>query len=257
MTEPPERMACVSRRRGGVGAVRRLAVAMLGTLLLWGLSASPAAAHPSDFDTLTVDLLVGSRGLWAIDAAVVVSDQPPYETVETDVRADVARQVLAALQAPTESAEINAEDSERYHWVGFVIGFADPALGVTTPIEIDTSQLQALTADLGLAYLKISVCGVSDTPEYSQPSREAFGGLVVSASEEGRRPTGFDREVCEVWLLQPDDEAPTIAVQPAMLPATGTALTWIVTLSSVLVGCGLVLLKARLPRQSPAARLRP
>jgi hypothetical protein len=131
--------------------------------------AGPAAAHPSDFDTLTVDLLVGSRGLEAIDAAVVVSDSAPWETVEPAVRADIARQLLALLDVPTGSADIDAEDSERYHWVGFVIRFPQPVLGATTPIEIDTSQLQALTAGLGLAFLKISVCGVSGGPEYSHP----------------------------------------------------------------------------------------
>jgi hypothetical protein len=226
---------------------RRLAVAFLGAVMFWGLSAGPAAAHSSDFDTLTVDFLVGSRGLEAIDAAVVVSDSTPYETVEPAVRADIARQLLALLGVQAESADIDAEDSERYHWVGFVIRFPRPVLGATTPIEIDTAHLQALAADLGLAFLKISVCGVSGGPEYSHPSMGAFERLEIEASEEGRRPTGFDREFCEVWRLQPGDEALSINVQPAALPATGTSLTPTMPLAAVLITCGLVLLTARRP----------
>lgn len=253
MNELGKREAWAASRGVGASALRRLAVVLLGAVMFWGLSAGPAAAHSSDFDTLTVDLLVGSRGLEAIDAAVVVSDSTPYETVEPAVRADIARQLLALLDVPAGRADIDAQDSERYHWVGFVIRFPQPVLGATTPIEIDTFQLQALTADLGLGFLKISVCGVSDGPVYS---RQVLEELEIEASEEGRRPTGFDREFCEVWRLQPGDEALSITVHPATLPATGTLLTPTMALAVVLITCGLVLLTARTPRQAPVARPR-
>lgn len=58
----------------------------------------PASAHPSDFRTLTIDLIFGQTGLEVIDAAVVESSGPSYEPFPSvELRQAVAEEVLAAL----------------------------------------------------------------------------------------------------------------------------------------------------------------
>jgi hypothetical protein len=187
----------------------------LGPLTL----AVPASAHPSDFETLTVDLLMGARGLEGIDAAVVPGQT--YEPlVATGVKHDVATEVLDALDLPPSGVDIDAEMSERYHEAGFVVRFDEPSLGATAPLSIDTTHLQAIVDDRRLGRLKLSVCGVTQGAE---PSEEVLPRADVQASERGRQPVGLDREACEVWVLEPADRPVSIAITLPSRAADGAS----------------------------------
>lgn len=184
-------------------------VLFAGFLLLGSLAlALPASAHPSDFETLTLDLLMGPRGLESIDAAVVpgMTDEP---FIASGVKHDVATEVLDALDLPLSGVDIDAEMSERYHEAGFVVRFDEPTLGATAPLSIATAGLQAIVDDRRLGRLKLSVCGVT---EGGEPSEEVLSEMDVQASESGRQPVGLDRETCEVWVLEPADRPVSIAI---------------------------------------------
>lgn len=191
---------------------------LVALLTLMELSALPAQAHPSDLATLTLDFLVGPSGLEAVDAAVVASTGTPYETVEPEVRHDVALLVLEQLGVDADAADLEL-DSDRYHWVGFMIRFHQPTLGRTVPLVIETSELQRRTAELGLANLKVSVCGVTDGAERSDSG--VLGELLIDATHEGRRPRGHDRETCTVWQLDLADDPAVVQVGSTALAETG------------------------------------
>lgn len=214
-------------------------VVLVALLALMELSAAPAQAHPSDFATLTLDFLVGPSGLEAVDAAVVASTGTPYETFEPEVRHDVALLALEQLGVDPDAVSIELE-SERYHWVGFMIRLHEPTLGRTGPLLIETSELQRRTADLGLAHLKVSVCGV--TPGAERSDSRVLGELLIEATDGGRRPGGHDREACRVWQLDPDEDPAVVQVGPTMLaetdgPGVGTAAA----LAAALLLAGLLL----------------
>ncbi|CAN5864757.1 hypothetical protein BH23ACT4_BH23ACT4_10660 [soil metagenome] len=79
-----------------------------------------ANAHPSDFQTLTIDLLFGADGLEAIDAAVVQSSGPSYEPFpSSELRQRVAEDVLNAMGLAELPLSIDSELSARYHEVGW------------------------------------------------------------------------------------------------------------------------------------------
>lgn len=192
-------------------AVCRRGLACVSLGLLLGALTLPAEAHPSDFETLTLDLLIGVEGLRWVDAAVVESGGPGHEPFPTAGRRhDVAVGVLEALEMPLDHVEIDAEGSARYHEVGFLIEFPRPFLDSTSDLRIDTSDFQRLTADAGLERLKLSVCGASQDPDSADP--DVLAGLDVSATQPGRSPAGIDRPGCEVWTLTPADTAVTITV---------------------------------------------
>jgi len=132
---------------------RAIAAAAFSPLGLFALPV-PATAHPSDFETLTLDLLVGPRGLEVIDAAVVESGGPSYEPFPTsDVKRDVALKVLGALDVASNGVVVDPEVSARYHEVGFLVRFKDPSLGAESPLRINTAELQELVADETLCRL--------------------------------------------------------------------------------------------------------
>src|SRR5262245_56831671 len=117
---------------------------------------APAAAHPSDFATLTLDLLVGPDGLEAIDAAVVESAGPSHQPFPTsELKLAVATDVLGALHVPLDQVEIDGETSERYHEVGFLVRFHEPSFGTELPLSIDTTDLQRIAADRDMSGLKL------------------------------------------------------------------------------------------------------
>ena len=203
----------------------RIAFVVVGATLL-GLFASslPATAHPSAFETLTLDFLVAPRGLEVIDAAVVESRGPSYQPFPTsEFKHDVAVDVLDALHLPLSTVEIDAELSERYHEVGFLIRFDEPSLGVATPLSIETAGLQEIVADRGLRHLKLSVCGVADGAA-SPASPSMLSQLDIQASQRGG-PTALARAACEGWTLAPTDQPVSILVKPQQvsLPTTTTA----------------------------------
>lgn len=189
-----------------------------------------ALSHASDFETLTIDLLFGSGGLHAIDAAVVESSGPSYEPgPSVELRETVAHQVLEALDLSEISTDIDLENSERYHWVGFTIRFPDPSLDGRSTLEVDTGPLQDIAADIGLKHLKLSIChGFSESVEPRDVS-----GLGVSP------PEGVG---CERWLLTPDDVPLSMAVSVRdELPRTGLPVAPLMIAALGLVAAALVL----------------
>ncbi len=182
------------------------------------VSPFPALSHPSDFETLTIDLLFGTGGLHAIDAAVVVG--PSYEPgPSVELRDMVAHQVLEALDLSEIPIDIDLENSERYHWVGFTIRFPDPSLDGRPTLEVDTRPLQDIAADLGVEHLKLSIChGFSESAD----PRDDFG--------------------CEGRILTPDEESLLIALSVRdELPRTGQPMAPLMIAALALVATGFFL----------------
>jgi hypothetical protein len=225
-------MPLATRKRGLPNRV--VAISCL-TLLFSVLVASAASAHPSDFRTLTVDLLFGPQGLEAIDAAVVEAKGPSYEPFPSvEYRQMVAASVLGALGLAESEAELDVELSERYHQVGFTIRFSRPSADREL-LQFDTSQLQEVTTNLALDHLKVSVCAVEAS---------LFPLLDIDASEPGRPPEARrqERSWCEIWLLSPDDTPVSISVMSPALPTTGTDIIPLAFTSLILFGMGIGLL---------------
>jgi hypothetical protein len=239
--------------RRGLGAA--LGVLFVGPLLAGSVGwASPASAHPSDFETLTLDLLLGPSGLEGIDAAVVPGlTYEPF--VATEVKRAVATEVLDALDLPASGddiGDIDAELSERYHHAGFVVRFDEPAPGATAPLSIATADLQAIVDDRQLGRLKLSVCGVT---EGAEPSEEVLARTDVRATETGRRPAGLEREACEVWVLEPADRPVAITITLPRSAAGGASEArrdsgstgvspWVPALTALVAGAALTAIVA-------------
>jgi hypothetical protein len=206
-------------------ARRRTALLVAGIgLSPLGLVSAPATAHPSDFATLTLDLLVGPDGLEAIDAAVVESAGPSYQPFPTiELKHAVATDVLEALHVPPDQVDIDAETSERYHEVGFVVRFHEPSLGTEMPLSIDTTELQHIAANRDLSRLKLSICGI--TAGNKGPSQSTISRLDIQASQPGQPPTGLDpRQACSVWALTTTDQPGSIVIDPRASGTTSTTV---------------------------------
>lgn len=231
--------------RHGWRAVGALAVAILLCLVL----PSRAAAHPSDLDTLTLDFLITSEGLQAIDAAVrPQADSFPTETL----RLEVAREILGALQPPVsaDDVQIQTDVSERYHEVGFEVHFPVPSLGHSEPITLAAADLQEIAAEHGMSTLKVSVCVADAT---AQGHEGVLAELDVRASQDSRAPVGQERTGCAVWSTQETNSDLTIVVGSSSggeLAATGFA-SWALILSLATIafgGLSLVVSRVRCPK---------
>lgn len=216
-----------------------LSICLVLVLMLPGL----ARAHASDFETLTVDLIFGSRGLEVVDAAVVESSGPSYEPGPTiALRENVARRVLESLQLAATPVEIDLENSERYHWVGFTVRFLDPSLGGRPSVGIDSRPLQEIAADVGLQHLKLSIChtdsGAIDPRDLSRVSSQS--------GDPG----------CRVWRLTSEGQAISTSVTLSRLPATGIPVLSASAVSTGFLLTGLVLLLATSTRSGRRSDLR-
>lgn len=192
--------------------------------------AGPAWAHPSDFETLTVDLIFGPSGLEAIDAAVVESSGPSYEPGPSiELREDIAPQVLESLQLATTPVEIDLENSERYHWVGFTARFLDPSLGGRPLVTIDSRPLQDIASAAGLEHLKLSVCR---TDSRSVDPRD-LRPVTSKSGDPG----------CRVWRLTPKEPAISTTITLSGLPVTGVTVVpaWVVSAIILVTGLALML----------------
>jgi hypothetical protein len=222
---------------------RRMASILAGamvTSLGYLVAASPATAHPSDFDTLTLDLLVGPRGLEVIDAALVASKGPGYEPFpSSQVKREVAMAVVAALDVEPDAVAVDAEMSERYHEVGFLVRFDEPSLGIHVPLQVETAELQTIAANQGVSNVKLSVCGV--TGGAGSPDPGTLSDLDVQASRDARPAQGLDRAACEVWTLTTTDQSVSIVATPRRLADTGFSMTsaMLAALSLLFVGVAL------------------
>lgn len=207
-------------------------------VLLAGSNPHSAFAHPSDFETLTLDLIVGTHGLQSIDAAVVVSSGPGYEPFpSTELKRNVAKRVLSALGLPDSAVDIDASHSERYHEVGFFVSLGDYQSGRRSILNLGTQVLQEISDDLGLVRLKVSVCGID---------ADVFSALEITGSQPGRMP--FDdrqeRAPCHVWDVEPGKSPVRITVGSKSLASPGFSAARLVVGSTAVVLLGLVAIAA-------------
>lgn len=215
---------CVSRM---MNPSRLCLLSMCLVLLL--VVPGAARAHPSDFETLTIDLILGPRGLEAVDAAVVESAGPSYEPgPTTELRETVVRRVLESLQLATVPVDIDRENSERYHWVGFTVRFPDPSLGDRPSLTIDSRPLQDIAADIGLEHVKLSICHTSAASVDPRDLSE----MSAQSGEPG----------CQVWRLTPEGPAISNTIRLSGLPATGIPVLPASVVSTIFLSTGLLLL---------------
>lgn len=193
-----------------------------------------ASAHPSDFQTLTIDLIFGADGLETIDAAVVESSGPSYGPFpSSEWRQRVAEDVLDAMGLSGFPLSIDSELSERYHEVGFYIVFAEP-VSIDGLLRVETGSIQQIAREANLGTLKLSVC--SDSPEI-------FSQLEIDATSPGRGPTNpAERAPCEIWDIPVDDQPVAVTVTFRMLPMTGITAHPTLLAALVLLAIGSVLL---------------
>lgn len=126
----------LSSTRKGIWPWRAVTITAFSLLALL-LVASVANGQPSDFRTLTIDLIFGPQGLEMIDAAVVEADGPSYQPFPSvEQRQIVAESVLQALGLADADMVIDAELSDRYHEVGFTIDFSQPFHQGESPMRL-------------------------------------------------------------------------------------------------------------------------
>jgi hypothetical protein len=204
----------------------RWLVTLLGVCGFLAFDATPASAHPSDFDTLTIDLLLTPRGVEVIDAALVAAPGPSYLPLPSeDDRRNVAGAILDTLGIKPSRASIDAARSERYHENGFTIrltdGFSNAGRG---ELQLETGRLQEIAAARRLSRLKVAVCDAS-----AENLSTILSALTVdvSASRPGRgpdpNPSRGERADCTVWDIAPNDAPVRVRarVVPLALASTG------------------------------------
>ncbi len=218
-----------------------LLVAAVAICNLW-IFARPAAAHPSDFETLTIDLLVGPDGLEAVDVAAnqSTSYQPFASTQEKRL---LAAEVLKALAVDVDEVDIELEMSDRYHDAGFVIRFPTPQLAGTSALRLEPGSLQRIAADAAIPKVKLALCAVARRPEGGGTTDGLLSRLDVQASAPSRHPTNGEQAPCQVWVLDQDDAAFGLDVGPQRLAATGMDLTTGTIAATFMLLSGLVLLR--------------
>lgn len=198
----------------GVHSPRPLAL-VLAALLAVALAPAVAGAHPSDLDTLTLDLILDHNGLVLIDGAAnhaTYQEAPPEEQ-----RASVAVAVLDALGIPRETADVDATKSLIYHEVGFTVllrtAFANTA--VPGELRIDSRALQEIAAN-SVGMLKLDVCRVA----WPDQALEIDADLPASRPDpSGAGAASSDRLDCESWKLQADDEPVTLIARTRTVAA--------------------------------------
>lgn len=208
----------------------RVILSCLFIVIAIGFCSTPANGHPSDFRTLTIDLLFEQSGLQAIDGAIVHSAGPGYEPFPSETeRLGVAEAVLSSLEVVGE--RMIEPLSDRYHGVGFVVRFEE--LSSNPSLAIDSGALQDLSVSLNLDTLKLGLC-----------STEGSNGLellTIESSVPGEPSRSFskDREHCLYWILAGDESAVVVSVsgtRPSSLSRFGPAIALIaIVLTSVAV----------------------
>lgn len=201
---------------------------------------SPAAGHPSDFGTLTVDVLITGDRIRGIDAAVVPVAGPSYEPfVPVERKRSIAIEILGALEIPADAATIQAEMSDRYHEVGFMVTF----LSTTTKVErVYSKGFQEIARENGLSRLKLSVCAANDQ-EISDLDADRLG----RPADPGRG----ERHGCVVWELSSTDPPVSFWLTTRnAIPRTG-AITYPALAGIFALLAGVVLLRASRVHRRP------
>lgn len=232
-------------------AAGRFGAIMISATILHALMlAPPADGHPSDFGTLTIDLLIAQGRLTAIDAAVVVSEGPSYEPFpENDLKRQVAANLLRTLELPLEGVHVDVEMSELYHEVGFLVRVEESSPRRRVPLRIETGDLQSVATDAGMDRLKLSICGASE----ESPDDEVLAPLEIRADEPGRAPRrpgspglpGLDLDIRRSLSLHP-----RIVTGGAFGDAGNDGLSrMVVAATGLLVGVALLAVVSRERRQ--------
>ena len=196
---------------------------VLGLVILIGTRS--ADAHPSDSETLTIDLLLSTDGLLTIDAAM--NPGPSYDLHQSESdRADVAAAVIESLGIDPANASINAALSDRYHEVGFVVRLREPYTnGSRGELQVESTRLQQIAAARNIKRLKLALCDTftSDAARVSSPFV-----IAASATAPGREPDPqrIERYGCRVWEFGQTDTPVSIAARlvPRSLATTGGGL---------------------------------
>jgi hypothetical protein len=216
-----------------------------------GSSAAAAAdvaaeAHPSNYETLTLDFLIGGDGLKWIDVAVVPgTSYEPFATVEA--KSDIARRILATLNVPVDDVSINPMLSALYHEAGFLITFKQPGLGFSSDLRINSTGIQRIAKDAGTRLLRLDICGAAESPGSSDI--DVLSGLDIDAKRPPNRPPdGFeDRGACKVWTMTTTEYAASITVRAESLPRTGAdgvAAAVFAGLTAIAIGVAMLFLGA-------------
>ena len=155
--------------------------AMLAIAFALIVNPKPATAHSSDFETLTVDLILTSGGLVAIEGAVNLSPGPNYEPYPTDeTREATAAAVMRTLGIDVADVSVHSGDS-RYHEVGFAVRPPAPLASERNgTLRFDTSALQRIAAERKLKHLKLSVCD-ADGDTYTTTGVQVVTPNVITA----------------------------------------------------------------------------
>ncbi|HEY3671012.1 MAG TPA: hypothetical protein VGN51_08760 [Acidimicrobiia bacterium] len=199
-------------------------VAAVGFVLL----PTPAGAHPSPLDSLTLDFIVDQSGLVVIDGAAnratYDSDAPsPAE------RSGIVDQVVEALGIPRDAAQVDAANSTLYHEVGFRVSLHAPFANTADGgVRIDPSALQPIAASLGT--LTLDVCRVV-APELNLTVDAAVPASQPDPSGAGAPQT--DRADCHTWALHAEDPPMVVTAH-----VTGTSASEPITERHVTLPCG-------------------
>jgi hypothetical protein len=189
---------------------------------------TPAGAHPSALNSLTLDFIVDQSGLVVIDGA---ANRATYQDAPSPAeRSAIAGQVLGAVGIPSDTAQVDDEKSDLYHEVGFRISLHAPFVNATEAgaVRIDSGPLQAIAASLGT--LTLDVCrvvtpGLTLSMDTDRPS--------TSPDPTGAGAPQTDRADCRTWVLGADDPPVVITAH-----VTGPAASVPAARAHVTLPCG-------------------
>jgi hypothetical protein len=230
-------------------SMRRLvACCCIAASLIVGFAAV-ASAHPSDPETLTVDLLLGPEGLEVIDVAVVAGvDYEPFPTVEQ--RRAIADQIMAALGIDEATTNVDSEMGERYHEVGFTIRLKQPFSDTKRKaLRTGTAPLQQIARSAGAKWLKLEACDRSAPDPFAEsPSgtTKKSGGSFVVRTDADRpgRPSNIwmnERQACRVWRLKTDGPAFTLTARLTPSSSATSGVNLLVVGMAVLIAAGIAI----------------
>jgi hypothetical protein len=178
---------------------------------------TPAGAHPSPLDSLTLDFIVDQSGLVVIDGA---ANRDTYDQAPTPPeRAAIAGQVVDALSIPGDTAQVDPEKSDLYHEVGFRISLHQAfANDGDDGVRVDTGVLQPIAAAFGT--LTLDVCrvvapGLTLSIDASAPS--------TSPDPSGAGAPQTDRVDCRTWVMRPEDPPVVVTAHVSSTPAPAPA----------------------------------
>jgi hypothetical protein len=228
---------------------RRLFVVLAVAVFAAMSPVTGAWAHPSDFESLTLDFLLGPRGLETIDAALVSVPGPGYLPFPSEsARRDVATEVVHALGISPRDVVIDAAGAERYHEVGFTVRFVQPfANAGPGVIRVDTQPFQEIAKTARVQHLNLKVCDHRQSEITAQPAETTSMALALQtrSTQPGRISDrrSNDRPGCEIWILGVGGRSMAVSARlgSGYLAVTGIDERLVATATSLIeLGLGLI-----------------